>query len=47
MTDNTMHVSQQNEDGTWSPATPLKMPWHVRLSVWWHGKAKPWLSEVL
>jgi len=36
---------QKNEDGTWSPATPLKMPWHVRLTRWWYDKAKPYLTE--
>ena len=27
-------IIQQNEDGTWSPAVPIKMPWWIRLSQW-------------
>lgn len=46
MTDSSMSVSQQNEDGSWSPAESLKMPWHVRLTVWWYQTVKPLLSKV-
>lgn len=33
-------VSRQNEDGSWSPAEPIRMPWWIRLEQWWHSRKK-------
>jgi hypothetical protein len=28
-------VMRQNDDGSWSPAEPKRMPWWIRLERWW------------
>lgn len=35
-----MNVLRQNEDGTWSPAKPMRMPWWIRLELWWKGRRR-------
>lgn len=42
-----MTAYRQTDDGRWELAKPLVMPWHVRLTVWWHRTAKPWLKGLL
>jgi hypothetical protein len=42
-------IFQQNPDGTWTPAIPLKLAWWVRLSQWRQRRkaraADPWTRE--
>jgi hypothetical protein len=32
-----MPTMQQNENGEWEPATPMRTPWGVRFERWWRS----------
>jgi len=37
-------IMQQNPDGSWSPAKPIRLPWMVRVEIaarrWWKARRR-------